>query len=102
MGVYCISCHLKVGGPGASFEGPVLQLWRTGLVVTMIFLVLLLPVCLHYRSIELQQNADTETEGQEDVKIHRHRHERHRPRDRSPPPKYHESTLNKDISDQYK
>ena len=63
----------------------------TGLVVTMVFLVLLLPVCLHYRSIELQQDVDTENDRQEDVKIHRHRHERHRHRDRSPPPKYHES-----------
>ena len=68
----------------------------TGLAITMIFLLLLLPVCLQYRTIELQlAGGGTHDDGDRhgDIKIQRHhlRHERHRQRDRSPPPKYHES-----------
>lgn len=67
-----------------------------GLIVTLIFLVLLIPVCLHYRSIELQQGGGSQSvdrERQGDIKTRRnqHRHDRHRNRERSPPPKYHES-----------
>ena len=67
-----------------------------GLIVTLIFLVLLIPVCLHYRSIELQQGGGSQSvdrERQGDIKTRRnqHRQDRHRNRERSPPPKYHES-----------
>ena len=68
----------------------------TCLVITFIFLLLLLPVCLHYRSVELQLSAgdahnvdDRDRHRVGDIKRHHHRHHRHR--DRSPPPKYHES-----------
>merc|ERR1719282_919423 len=54
-----------------------------GLIVTLIFLVLLIPVCLHYRSIELQQGGGSQSvdrERQGDIKTRRnqHRHDRHR------------------------
>lgn len=68
----------------------------TCLVITFIFLLLLLPVCLHYRSVELQLSGgdthnvdDRDRHRVGDIKRHHHRHHRHR--DRSPPPKYHES-----------
>ena len=71
----------------------------TCLVITFIFLLLLLPVCLHYRSVELQLSAgdahnvdDRDRHRVGDIKRHHHRHHRHR--DRSPPPKYHESKFN--------
>ena len=68
----------------------------TCLAITFIFLLLLLPVCLHYRSVELQLSGGGGPSADErdchrvgDAKRHHHRHHRHR--DRSPPPKYHES-----------
>ena len=68
----------------------------TCLVITLVFLLLLLPVCLQYRSIELHLargggGGGHHDEDREAKRHHHHRQDRQRQRDRSPPPKYHES-----------
>ena len=63
---------------------------QTGLclVLTLIFLVLLGPVCLNYRNIELLSQHGRASSG---TKRTRRRSDRERERARSPPPKYQET-----------
>ena len=63
---------------------------QTGLclVITLIFLLLLGPVCLNYRNIELLSHHGRASAANKRTRGHQHR-ERERPR--SPPPKYQES-----------
>lgn len=65
----------------------------TCLVITAIFLLLLLPVCLHYRGLELHHHSAGGGHGSSDTsaKLRHHGPRGHRHRERSPPPKYHES-----------
>ena len=65
-------------------------------MITAIFLLLLLPVCLHYRGLELQHHHSAGGgHGSSDTsaKLRHHGPRGHRHRERSPPPKYHESEL---------
>jgi len=59
------------------------------IAISLSFLVLLLPVCLQYRSLELQSISADQGEGRESRKAEGRQERQHR--DRSPPPKYQES-----------
>ena len=63
------------------------------LVLTGTFLLALVPVCLHYRNIELTQ--DTGAGEGDKTRRHLRHHRRHadQHRDRSPPPKYQETVI---------
>ena len=63
------------------------------LVLTVVFLVAVLPVCIHYRNIELEQVSRTRESADKETRRQARPHRRHhcRERDRSPPPKYQES-----------
>ena len=62
------------------------------IAISLSFLVLLLPVCLQYRSLELQSISADQGEGRESRKAEGRQERQHR--DRSPPPKYQESEYN--------
>ena len=65
------------------------------LLLTGTFLLALLPVCLHYRNIELHQDQEAD---QGKTRRHLRPHRRHagQHRDRSPPPKYQETVMSQE------